>query len=234
MNKVIVITGTSKGIGKYLSDYYLKLGAIVIGCSRNNSNIIDKKYHHYTLDVGDEKAVIDMVREIIVKFQRIDVLINNAGIASMNHLILTPLATAKKIFDTNFFGTFLFLREVSKVMIKQKGGSIVNFVSVASPLRLEGEAVYAASKSAVSNFTEIAARELGEYGITVNAIGPTPILTDLIRSLPKNKVDDLVKKQSIKRMGTFEDVSNVIDFFIDEKSRFITGQIIYLGGIHNL
>ena len=232
MNKVIIITGTSKGIGKHLCDYYLKLGAIVIGCSRNNSSIISKNYHHYSLDVGDEKAVTSMVREVSAKFKRIDVLVNNAGIASMNHFTLTPLTTVKKIFDTNFLGTFIFTREVAKVMMKHKRGRIVNFSTCATPLRLEGEAIYAASKAAIVNLTEVTAKELAPYGITVNAVGPTPVQTDLIKNVPVKKINALLDRQALKRYGTHTDIANVIDFFIDDKSDFITGQVIYLGGIN--
>jgi 3-oxoacyl-[acyl-carrier protein] reductase len=232
MSKVIIITGTSKGIGQHLCEYYLKSGATVIGCSRNNSGIINEYYHHYKLDVSDEKAVIKMVREIIVKFQKIDVLVNNAGIASMNHFTLTPLITVKKIFDTNFLGTFIFTREVAKTMTKHKKGRIINFSTCATPLRLEGEAIYAASKAAIVNLTEVTAKELAPYGITVNAVGPTPVQTDLIKGVPIEKINALLARQAVKRYGTYDDIANVIDFFIDDKSDFITGQVIYLGGIN--
>ena len=118
-------------------------------------------------------------------------------------------------------------------MMKQKFGRIVNYTTVAKPLRLEGEAIYAASKAAIENFTQTIAKEVASYGITVNAIGPTPIQTDLIKAIPKEKIAELLNKQAIKRFGTFEDIINAIEFFCDEKSDFITGQIIYLGGVNN-
>ena len=233
MNRVIVITGARKGIGKELSEYYLNKDDIVIGCSRGEGTIEHKNYRHFVLDVSDEKAVIKMIRSIKKEFRRIDVLLNNAGIASMNHFLTTPLQTVQNMFATNFFGTFIFSREVSKVMMKQKFGRIVNYTTVASALRLDGEAIYAASKSAIENFTQTIAKEVASYGITVNAIGPTPVETDLIKTVPKNKIQELLEKQAIKRFGNFEDIKNVIDFFISEKSNFITGQVIYLGGVHN-
>ena len=165
-------------------------------------------------------------------FSRIDILINNAGIASMNHLLLTPVQTVQNIFNTNYFGTFLFCREVAKVMSRKKYGRIVNFTTVATPLRLEGEIAYSSSKAAIENFTEIAARELAEFNITINAVGPTPIPTDLIKNVPKEKMDSLIGRQAIKRFGNLEDLVNVINFFIDDKSEFVTGQIIYLGGVN--
>ena len=231
MSNVIVITGTSKGIGNALAHSYLTQNHIVIGCSRNESSITHANYRHYQLDVSDEKAVVSMIRSVKKEFGKIHVLINNAGMACMNHLLTTSMGSVEKLFNTNFLGTFLFLREVSKVMMKQKKGRIVNFTTIATPLKLEGEAIYAASKAAVENLTQTASKELAPFNITVNAIGPTPIQTDLIKAVPKEKIDELLNKQTLKRFGTFEDIKNVIDFFIDEKSDFITGQILYLGGV---
>jgi len=233
MNKVILITGTRKGIGKDLAEYYLNLGFNVVGCSRGLGTIENDNYRHYELDVSDEKAVVKMVRSTKKEFGRIDILLNNAGVASMNHFLTTSFSTVQNIFNTNFLGTFIFSREVSKVMMKQKYGKIVNYTTVASALRLEGEAIYAASKGAIENFTQTISKEVAPYNITVNAIGPTPVETDLIKAVPKDKIQDLLDKQAIKRFGTFEDIKNVIDFFIDDKSDFITGQVIYLGGVHN-
>jgi len=233
MQRVIVITGTSKGIGYNLALSYLQSGNIVAGCSRGESKIDHENYRHFILEVSDEKKVIRMLRSVKKEFGRIDVLLNNAGIASMNHFLTTSLESVEKIFMTNFVGTFLFSREVAKVMMKQKSGSIVNYTTVASAMRLEGEAIYAASKSAIENFTQTISKELAPFNITVNAIGPTPIKTDLIKTVPKDKIDELLNKQSIKRFGEFDDIKNVIDFFTNKRSSFITGQIIYLGGINN-
>ena len=232
MSRVIVITGTSKGIGLELAKYYLQKGDMVVGCARSQNDIKDENYRHFVLDVSDERAVVNMIREIKTEFNKIDILINNAGIASMNHFLTTSFESVKKVFSTNFFGTFLFSREVGKIMMRQKFGRIVNYTTVASALRLEGEAIYAASKSAIENLTQTLSKELAPFNITVNAIGPTPVKTDLIKAVPQDKIDALLEKQAIKRLGNFEDIKNVIDFYIDEKSEFITGQILYLGGVN--
>lgn len=231
MSKVFLITGTRKGLGRELAEYYLSKGNIVIGCSRRNTDLEHASYHHHELDVTDEKAVVNMIKSVRRAFGRIDVLINNAGIASMNHILTTPTQTVTNIFNTNFLGTFIFTREVSKVMMKNKCGRIVNFSTVATPLRLEGEAAYAASKAAIVNFTETSSKELAQFGITVNAVGPTPVPTDLIKNIPKHKLQELLDQQAINRFGAFEDVLNVVEFFVSEKSNFITGQVIYLGGV---
>jgi len=211
--------------------HYLMQGHIIAGCSRGKSKINHENYNHYELDVADERAVVRMVRSVKKQHGRIDVLLNNAGIAAMNHILTTPYKNAQAVMDTNFFGTFLFCREVGKIMLKQRKGRIVNFSTIATALNLEGEAVYAASKAAIENFTKISAKELGGFGVRVNAIGPTPMPTDLIKNVPKEKLDKLLSQQVIQRFGAFEDVLNVIDFLIDEKSEFITGQVIYLGGV---
>jgi 3-oxoacyl-[acyl-carrier protein] reductase len=228
---VTIITGTRKGIGRYLAEYYLERGWTVAGCSRGDSDLEHERYSHHCLDVADEKAVARMVREVVTTHGKLDAMINNAGIASMNHTILTPLATVEKVFATNVNGTFLFCREAAKAMMKRRHGRIVNCATVATPLKLEGEAAYAASKAAVRSLTEIMAKEFAPFGITVNAVGPTPVATDLIRNVPKEKIDDLIGSQAVKRLGEYRDVSNCIDFFLKEESDFITGQTVYLGGI---
>lgn len=229
--KVILITGTRKGIGRALVDYYAANGWLVIGCSRLPFEGDLTNYRHYCLDVSDELAVKKMFSEIRKQEGRLDVLINNAGIASMNHSLLTPIETVRKIMETNFTGTFLFCREAARLMQPKRYGRIVNFTTVAVPLKLEGEAAYAASKAAVISLTQVLAREFSEFGITVNAIGPTPIRTDLIRAIPVEKMQSLIARQAIKRYGETRDVIQVIDFFISPGSDFITGQVIFLGGI---
>jgi 3-oxoacyl-[acyl-carrier protein] reductase len=231
MTRTLLITGTSKGIGEALARHYLNLGWNVAGCSRGGGAIEHAAYRHFSLEVTDEAAVVKMVRGVAREFGRLDALINNAGTAAMNHLLTTPASAARRIVETNFLGTLLFLREAAKIMARQKQGRIVNLSTVAVPLDLEGEAVYAASKAAVESLTRIAAREFGPLGICVNALGPAPIPTDLTRAVPQDKLAALVARQAIPRDGEMRDVTNVTDFFLNERSDFITGQIIYLGGV---
>lgn len=230
--RVTLITGTRKGIGQFLAGHYVRCGHQVIGCSRGKPDWSLAGYRHFELDVADEKAVCAMFSTIRREYGRVDHLINNAGIASMNHSLLTPLSTVRNVLSTNVVGTFLLCREAAKIMQQFKWGRIVNFTTVAVPLRLEGESAYVASKAAVLSLTQVLARELAPFGITVNAIGPTPVETDLIHAVPKAKIDALIERQALKRMGTFADVANTVDFFIRPESDFVTGQVIYLGGVN--
>ena len=230
-NKVVLITGTRKGIGRALVEHYAGTGHHVVGCSRSPFEGDLPNYRHCCLDVGDESAVKEMFSLIRKREGRLDVLINNAGIASMNHSLLTPIATVNNIMETNFTGTFLFCREAARLMQLNGHGRIVNFTSVAVPLKIEGEAAYAASKAAVISLTQILAREFADFGITVNAIGPAPIKTDLIAGVSQEKLDALIERQAIRRYGEPRDVINVIEFFVDSASDFVTGQVIFMGGV---
>lgn len=228
---ITLVTGARKGIGRYLAEHYLSRGHRVIGCSRQEASIDAADYEHVIADVSDEGQVGSLFAHVRSKYGYLDNLVNNAGIASMNHSLLTPYATANRIVQTNFLGTFLCGREAAKLMKRNRYGRIVNFSTVAHPLKLEGEAIYAASKAAVQSLTEIMARELADFGITVNTIGPTPIDTDLTRAVPAEKMKALLARQAVRRYGTFQDVSNVTDFFLAQDSAFITGQTIFLGGV---
>lgn len=231
MNRVVLITGARKGIGRHLCEYYLAAGYTVVGCSRDESDLEHEHYEHHSLDVADEKAAGRMLRAVRSNHGGLYGLINNAGIAAMNAAVLTPMKSVERIFSTNVLGTILMCREAAKLMIPKKSGRIVNFTTVATPLRLEGEAAYAASKAAIENFTQVLAKELGGYGITVNALGPTPVHTDLLRGVADSKIDSLIERQCIKRVGEMNDITNAVDFYLDENSDFITGQVLYLGGV---
>ncbi len=228
---VMLISGTRKGIGRHLAETYAGRGWQVIGCSRKPSDLALPNYRHFCLDVNDEPAVQAMLGEIRKTYGRLDALINNAGIAVLNHALLTPVETARRVFETNVIGAFLLCRESARLMQKRKFGRIVNFSSVAVPLDLEGEAVYAASKAAVETLTRILARELAPLGVTVNAVGPTAVRTDLVAAVPDEKLQALLARQAIPRFGEFADIVNVIDFFLRPESGLITGQVIYLGGV---
>jgi 3-oxoacyl-[acyl-carrier protein] reductase len=226
----VLITGSSRGIGRSLVDHYLDLGDIVVGCSRTRPSIEHERFSHYELDVTDSEAVRDVFRDVSRRVGGLDAVINNAGVASMNALALTPAATARKVMDTNFLGTFVLSQAAVRLLRASPCPRIVNVTSIAVPLRLHGEAVYAASKSAVETLTRIAARELAPFRITCNAVGPSPIRTALTAGVPEHTMQALVDSQPIPRWAEAADVANVIDFFLSPQSALVTGQVLYLGG----
>ena len=226
----ILISGASKGIGKEIAGHYLKQGFRVISISRSASEP-HENHTQYLADISNETEVMKVIKDLKIKKTNIDVLINNAGIANMNFMISTSMSKATEIMNTNFLGVFLLTREVSKMMIRKNYGRIINISSVAVPLHLQWESIYAASKSALEEFTRIIAKELAPFHITANILGPNPIATDLIKNIPDKNVSEVIEKQSIKRKGELYDIIHCLDFFMDEKSKFITGQTLYLGGV---
>ncbi|HYK40846.1 MAG TPA: SDR family oxidoreductase [Thermoanaerobaculia bacterium] len=227
---VALVTGSRKGIGRHLARHLASTGYQVVGCSRGPAEWSMDGYEHVTADVTDEADVVRLLAVVRQRHGGLSVLVNNAGVASMNALLLTPGTTVDQIIRTNLIGTILIARESAKLMLKSRFGRIVNFTSVAVALALEGEAVYAASKGGVEAFTRVLARELGPSGITVNAVGPGPITTDLTRGVPAPKLEALARRLSTGRASSFEDVENVVDFLIAPESGAVTGQTIYLGG----
>lgn len=231
MSRIIVITGASRGLGLAMVKHFLSLGDTVYGLSRSPSELNHDQYHHSEVDIADANQVKQFFLQLRRQVSHLDGLINNAGIASMNAFATTPADTIHKIFQVNVHGTSLCCQKALSLLKKSPHPRIVNLTTVAVPLLLEGEAAYAASKSAVETLTKIMAKEYGHFGITCNAIGPSPIATALIQSVPKEKIDKLIRRQAVKEMAQESDVLNALDFFIKPESRMISGQVLYLGGV---
>ena len=226
----MLITGTSRGIGRALATHFTQREDRVIGCSRGEAQLELPNYQHFSLDVTDEKAVRRMIQAIASEHGRLDILINNAGIASMNHLMLMPTESARKILEVNTLGVFVVTREAARLMQRHRFGRIINMGSAAVQLKIEGEALYAASKSAMVSFSEIAAREMAPFGITCNVVVLSPVQTDLVRGVPEDKLQRVLDRLTLKRLARFEDIINVVEFFANPASEFITGQALCLGG----
>jgi 3-oxoacyl-[acyl-carrier protein] reductase len=228
--QVLLISGSSSGIGLHLAKHYLERGWTVAGCARHAAPLAHERYVHFCVDVTDAVSVEKMFGQIRARFVALHAIVNNAGVASMNAIALTPAASARQVLETNVLGTFLLTHAGLRLLRRAKSGRIVNVTTIAVPARLAGEAMYAASKSAVETFTRIAAKEFGPYGITCNSVGPSPIRTRLTMAVPVTKLQALVDEQAVQRWAEPEDVANVVDFFLSERSSMVTGQVVYLGG----
>ena len=179
-----LITGTSQGVGRALAERLLADGWVVHGFGRGPQALTHEHFHAHVVDVTDEAAVRSEVATVAAA-GRIDILINNAGSAALNAFLLTPGKVAENLMRVNYLGTFHCLQAVGKVMVRQRGGLVINLTTVAVPLSLEGEAAYVASKAAVEALTKVAAKELASQGVRVIALGLGPVDTKLTRAVPK-------------------------------------------------
>ena len=217
----IIITGASRGIGHDLSAYYAYQGDEVYGLSRSPHREFGS-YHHIVCDITKPEEVAEVARAI----GRVDVLINNAGIASMNHFLLTMPDTFESIFRTNVFGTFNMCQQVARRMGSKS--HIINVSSVAVPLKLEGEMAYASSKAAVEMMTCIMATELAPMSIYVNAIAPAPMKgTGLIAGVDADRLDKVVDRLPQKKYTELYEIVSLCNYLMQST---LTGQVIYLGG----
>ncbi len=230
--QVVLITGASKGLGSKLADHCLTQNASVIGFSRTQGELKHDRYRHFCVDVGDSSQVHAAFGEIRADYKRLDVLINNAGIAASQFVALTPTATVEEVFKTNFVGSFTVCREAVRLMMKQKYGRIINMSSMMVPLRPAGGAVYSASKAALTQLTQVLAKEVADYGITCNVLGVTAIETDMWKDISREKLLSLLATLPQKEAATLKDITNVIDFFSSRASGAVTGQVVYLGGAY--
>tara|TARA_B100000315_G_C14512269_1_gene557536 strand:- start:692 stop:1396 length:705 start_codon:yes stop_codon:yes gene_type:complete len=229
---VMIITGTRKGIGKYLAEYYIEKGFIVIGCSRGDIDFTLNNYKHYSLDVSDENLVKIMFKEIRKEYGRLDILINNAGVNyALSPILLVPFESALKTVKINLLGTFLFTRESVKIMKINSFGRIINFGSMAMKHEVKGEAIYAASKAAIVSMTRVIAKEIYGFGITCNVISPSAIETDLMKNINRDSLKKLLGQNAIPDVGNLKDISNIINYLIKSESHAITGQTVWLGGV---
>lgn len=226
----MVITGSSRGIGRGLAEQFLARGYRVAGCARGPSTIDDLLYHHSQVNVSDESAVRRWVRALRTKYGRIDVLVCNAGTAKASSLVtMTDGALLEDIVRSNVFGTFFVCREVARAMMVARAGRIVTVSSMAVGLHEEGTAAYAASKSAIVEMTKILAKELAPLGITANVVAPSMYASDAFAALGEQVQTRARANLTIKRTVTIEEIANVVAFFAAPDSAPITGQVIHMG-----
>jgi 3-oxoacyl-[acyl-carrier protein] reductase len=229
-NPVVVITGTSQGIGASLVRYFLNKGYLVEGCSRGGHFLNLPGYGYNQVDVRDEEAVSQWVRGIKRKHGRIDVVVNNAGFApAAIPALMTSGEMLRDVLETNTMGSYFVSREAALVMMKRQFGRIINVSSMAVGLHEEGTAAYSASKNAIVEFTRIMAKELAPFNITCNVIAPSMIKTEAVEALGAQVIERALNKLTIKRMITIDEIGHVLDFFIEPSGGIITGQVVYMG-----
>lgn len=237
---VAIVTGSSKGIGKACAIRLAKDGyTVIVNYSSSDAaaqDVVDQIKADggdavaYKADVSDPEQVKKMIREVGKTYGSIDVLVNNAGIVRDEFLLSLQKETMDKCFDLNVKGYVYCAQNVALKMMRQKKGVIINMSSVSSKFALPGQAVYSATKGAVNSLTQTLAKELAPYGIRVNAICPGFIATEMIDAIPEEKREEYLKHIPLNRLGTGEDVANVVSAMASEQFSYLTGQCIVLDG----
>jgi 3-oxoacyl-[acyl-carrier protein] reductase len=227
--KVALITGASRGIGRGLAECFVSDGFRVAGCSRSAAPPIDGDYEHSCIDIADEKAVQGWVKGVARSHQRIDVLVNNAGDYAQIPAVLTSGETLEKLMRINYMGSFIASREAAKIMVRQKRGRIINMASMACGLHSEGASAYAASKSAVIEYSKVLAKELAESNVTVNVVAPSMVDTGMLEELGEKSRESALQSLTLKRSCSLEEVNHVVTFLASDLAACVTGQVIYLG-----
>ena len=238
-DKVALITGASRGIGKACAIAFAREGAKLALCATNPSLLeqtcseieqqFGQKPIHFVFDVRDSAKVNETVKKTLDTFSRIDILVNNAGTTRDQLLALMSEEDWDFVLSTNLKSVFLFTKAVTKPMIRQKGGRIINISSVVGMIGNAGQANYAASKGGVIAFTKSAAKELAKRNITVNAIAPGFVQTDMTANLGEKAVE-MQSLIPLGRLGKPEEIASVALFLASDLSNYITGQVIGVDG----
>ena len=228
--RILLITGTSSGLGKDLSKYFLRKNYIVLGCSRTKSKISSKFYKHRILNLNDEREVRKWVEDIHAKYKKIDYLINNAALIPASYpSILNDKELITRVFETNVISQISIINEVAKKMVKKRYGRIISLSSMSVGLLEEGTSLYSSSKNSLDTYSKILSKELAKANITCNTIAPSMYNTKSFRELGETIINSSKKKLQIKRELKLEEITNVIEFLFKKESAVITGQTIYLG-----
>lgn len=239
-NKVAIVTGASRGIGKAIALTLAHYGASVVvnycGSKEKAEEVVDEIKNNggiaisYQADVVDFEAVKKMFDDVLKQFGKIDILVNNAGITKDNLIIKMSEEEYDRVIDTNLKGVFNCLKHGSRIMLKQKSGRIINMSSVVGVIGNPGQVNYSASKAGVIGMTKSLAKELGSRGITVNAVAPGYIKTDMTAVLKEDLMEKVMEQIPLKRLGEVEDIAETVAFLASDKASYITGQTIQIDG----
>lgn len=239
-NKVALVTGAGRGIGRQIALTLAKEGATVVvnynGSRERAEGVVAEienaggKAEAYGCDVSDFEACQEMINNVINKYGHLDILVNNAGITKDGLLMKMSEEDFDQVLDTNLKGAFHTIRFALRQMIRQRSGRIVNMASVVGVSGNAGQANYAASKAGVIGLTKTAAREVASRGITVNAIAPGFIETDMTEVLPEKVKEASISQIPLGKFGKAEDVADAVAFLASDEAAYITGQVLHVDG----
>ena len=240
-NKVAVVTGGSAGIGRAIAEEFLKQGAIVIICDISDQKLKDAEealsafgtLRAYHADISVKAEVEQMAADVRKEFGKIDILINNAGITSDAQFYKMTDEQFERVLNVNLKGNYFMTKAVLPAMMEQQYGKIVHLASVSAFNGNFGQANYAASKAAIMGMTRVQAKELGKYGITVNAIAPGSIMTDMYNAVPEDAKQQKLKRIPLRRYGEPAEVAKLAFFLASDDSSYITAQTIVIDGGFN-
>ena len=245
MEKTVLITGASRGIGAALAKTFAAEGYNLSLCCHNNTRLLNdhalslhEQYGIQTLcftgDVGDYSFAAHMVDETLDKFGHINVLINNAGISEQKLLTDITDSDWENMISTNLSGAFYFCRAALPYFVHRKSGRIINISSMWGETGGSCEVHYSAAKAGLIGLTKALAKEVAPSGITVNAVSPGVINTEMVTKLGKDTVDMLREEIPVMRLGTPEDVANIATFLASDMSSYVSGQVIQVDGGMNM
>jgi len=237
--KVVLVTGSTRGIGKEIAKAFAKEGADVIITGRQSQaavsaaqELVQEGFSACGLgcDVTNWKSVEEMGNKILDKYKTVDILVNNAGVTRDNLLLRMSEADWDEVINTNLRGVFHCTKVVLKPMLKASAGKIISVASIIGVTGNSGQANYAASKAGIIGFSKSIAREVASRGITVNVIAPGYIQTDMTAQLPEKTREEILKNIPLRRLGTPQDVAGVCLFLASKDADYITGQTILVDG----
>lgn len=231
-SKIVLVTGASRGVGDLLTRHFLDEGATVIGVARGDPTSSHERYRHQRADIADPQAVQALFAALRREFKSIDIVVNNAAVLTSQYAMIMAASAAQEMVNVNLLGPFLVAREAAKLMRKAKTGRIINISSMAVSLEPEGDSVYAACKAGLTTLSNVLAKEFAGFNVTCNTLGITAYETEMLRQLPRDKIDAVIARLPLARYATADDILNVVDFFASERSGYITAQTLYLGGVH--
>jgi len=238
-DKVVVVTGAARGIGRTIAEAFARAGADLALCDLEAGWLEDtatavraagRRAECVAVNVSDGAAVSAAIAEVLEKFGRIDVLVNNAGITRDKLLARMPEEDWDAVIAVNLKGTFLFTKAVARPMMKQRGGTIVNIASIIGLIGNAGQCNYAASKAGVMALTKSAARELAPRSVRVNAVAPGFIETKMTEVLPEDVRQKMMDAVPLGRFGSPEDVASAVLFLAGDASSYMTGQVLTVSG----